>query len=195
MKGDFATDFGLTGGISNSVVTPHDAGQGVGAVVKLRYFNSDKSAVRAMVLIYNAKESETVSKVETIDSESAFTIGLGYEKHFEGTDRLDPFLAGDFLFKKTGGKHDVTDSNSSPASVLNYEESNSMFGVRVSLGADYYFAKKVYLGAELGLGLFSGVDGKSKLSGTGLTTTEVDGAKIFEIIPGMIGGLKLGYAF
>lgn len=195
VKGDWTTDFGLSGGISNTVVSPHDAGQGVGEVVKLRYFNSDKSAIRGMLLIYNDKETETVSKVEEVSSESAFTIGVGYEKHFEGTDRLDPFLAGDILFKREGLKYDKTDSNFSPAHEYHQEGSNSMFGVRISIGADYYFAKKVYLGAELGLGLFKGVDGKSTTSGTGMTTVDVDGTDVFQIVPGMIGGFKIGYAF
>lgn len=183
VEGDVAIDFGLSGGISNTVVTPHDLGFDKGAAVKLRYFNSDKSAIRGMLLIYNAKETDSDDNVE---SQSVFTIGAGYEKHFEGTDRLDPFLAGDVLYKREAEK--------TTTSTTEIEGSNSSFGLRVSIGADYYFAKKVYLGVELGLGMFTGVDGKGSFT-SGSSTTDFDGTKVFEIIPSMIGGLKIGYAF
>lgn len=199
VKGDWTTDFGLAGGISNTTVNPFNTGFSVdathplaGYVVKLRYFNSDKSAIRGMLMLNtSSKTDETTANVKIVEANSLFTLGVGYEKHFEGTDRLDPFIAGDVVFSQDAYKYDKT--------MTGYEKhtktSNSLFGARISIGADYYFAKKVYLGAEVGLGLFKSVGGKYSATETNVADVDSDGLSYFKISPAMIGGLKIGYAF
>ena len=116
--------------------------------------------------------------------ESTTKIGLGFgvEKHFAGTDRLSPYVGGDLL----------VGFNSSKVEQGSYEEKGPngfRLGVRGVFGADYYFAKNLYLGVEAGLGIFYHNTGKTEINGT----TVNDGSNRFEITPSVVGGVRVGF--
>ena len=98
--------------------------------VRVRYFFKDNMAGR---LQYGMNTSaETLS------------IGLGYEYHLGGTDRMSPYLGG-LVGYDSYGDMDMTS-----------------FGVSIVGGMDYYIFENIYAGLELNLGFNSvSMDGDS----------------------------------
>ena len=60
--------------------------------VRIRYFMNDNDVVRLSV-------GMNLNKIE--DVASGFNLGLGYETHLKGTDKLSPYLGGGFCMKAT----------------------------------------------------------------------------------------------
>lgn len=107
-----------------------------------------------------------------------FSIRPGYEKHFAGTDRLSPYVGAELLFSKTTStvtedqiqrnpatpaynSYDSLTSQtiSAPYTVYSLESKNhkddgaaTTFGINLIAGFDFYFAKNLSLGAEMGFG-------------------------------------------
>ena len=103
---------------------------------------------------------------------SSLEIGLGYEKHFDGTDNLSPYIA--FAAGMSSNSLTLTrerfsalnldgstvnsgfwEDEPDPANwgVWSYsnEIKSSTFNVDVLFGADYYFNDAIYIGFEAGL--------------------------------------------
>ncbi|MBF6657154.1 hypothetical protein [Flavobacterium columnare] len=75
---------------------------------------------------------------------------------------------------------------------------SSTFGVRATVGADYYFTKKLYLGVEVGLGYNSGTQDAvetTTVAGNTTTVTKTGEGKVSNTYTNAIGGLKLGFQF
>ena len=107
---------------------------------------------------------------------STFSIRPGYEKHFAGTERLSPYIGAEILFSVTSSKttegqlydntptYVVYDSSTvvkvnAPWTVATLESKNhrdngasTTFGINLIAGFDFYFAKNLSLGAEMGFG-------------------------------------------
>ena len=94
--------------------------------VRMRYFIDDNNVVRLSL-------GMNLNKIE--DQVSGFSLGLGYERHLKGTDRLSPYLGGGF--------------NMSHSNINNFKKID--FGLDALAGMDYYVFENVYLGLELGL--------------------------------------------
>ena len=97
--------------------------------VRLRYFLKDNMAAR-LTLGYSSSSDTTAG--------SSNSIGLGFEYHLAGNDKMSPYFAAGLNFggTKTG---DVV------------ENKTSSLGVGISAGLDYYVAENIYLGLEIGL--------------------------------------------
>ncbi|MCW0485310.1 hypothetical protein [Riemerella anatipestifer] len=104
--GDVTTEFGLKGGLGDTKVEL----PGSNAYFKARYFKTDNIAYRATLSLgttsntkdvdsYSAEgtdlEKHTTGKDKT--SSTGFLLGFGLEKHFKGTERLSPYVGGEFL--------------------------------------------------------------------------------------------------
>jgi hypothetical protein len=131
--------------------------------------NGDKTqTVRSQQTKTQGSDGKTVVIPELYDTESnrSIGIGVGYEMHFAGTDRLSPY-AGAQLFFLTGKStltreyHNANnaDDTTKPEKFTTWEmervQGTSTFGLGLVLGTDFYFADHFYLGAELGLGFQS----------------------------------------
>lgn len=195
--GDVTVDLGLSGGLGNTSINLPDQGFGAGAMFKARYFKTDKLAYRGTVFITNDNETKNPSN-NIVNKSSGFGLGLGFgiEKHFTGTERLSPYVGGDVLigFNNTSNKTTATVANSTVVSEVK-GPNNFMFGVRGVFGADYYFAKRVFLGVEAGLGLVYKSEGDVTTSVTGQNDVVVKGGNSFNISPAVVTGIRLGYAF
>lgn len=212
VAGDVTTEFGLTGGVNR---TDFKLNEGAAALLRFRYFNTEKVAYR---LGFNV--SSTNNKANAYDGakKGTFTvkatevlINLGIEKHFTGTDRLSPYVGGDILFGTGTGKMTsdnvtgkITENELSATYKDNYfNEAKGpgyvSFGLRGVVGADYYIAKRMYLGVEAGLGLVYEKEGKSKdkttVSGVTTTTEHKSAGSSFNIKPSVITGVRIGFAF
>lgn len=205
MMKDVTTELGLAGGLNNANFTLNEGSSGL---LRFRYFLKDKLAFR---LGFNVSASSEKDKFygtagqegEKVTRNTGFLLNLGIEKHFNGTPRLSPYVAGDLLFGIAGqsSKMDNTDG-----SIFVNQFSSKVtgpgtfsFGIRGVVGADYYIAKHVYLGAEAGLGVLNSIEGKTKTTttvGTTTTTTTVKSAgSTFELTPSVITGIRIGFVF
>lgn len=199
--GNFTTELGLTGGLFNSEVELPE-----GAMLKGRYFLTDNSALRLGLHLSSntVKENLWDNKFENkgvyTERASALNLNLGYEKHFKGTNRLSPYVGADVLLGFGGEKvqGDNTDGNDyRPNYEFTGKTSNFTWGVRGVIGADYYFAKNVYLGVEAGWGFVNTIDGKTTIKTTvngNTNETEIKSAgSTLGFAPSIVTGIRLGF--
>lgn len=195
--GDVTVDLAVAGGLGNTTVNLADQGFGNGAMIKGRYFKTEKLAYRGLVFL--AAESSTdksVTDTETKNSNSGIGLGFGIEKHFTGTDRLATYVGFDGIFGFNSMKEETTVTAGGVTTTTEVKGPNDFrVGVRGVFGADYYFVKRAYIGVEAGLGLYYKSEGKTTTSVTGLPDVEVDGGSSFNISPSIVTGFRLGYAF
>jgi outer membrane protein W len=186
------------------IALPNAAGSGqsfgdlktnVSPMLKGRYFLSDNSAIRVKLGFITASrtakgENGAGDATKGKISRNGFALALGYEKHFSGAERLSTYAGADLLIGLAGAKasfNDGTDTYSSKQSAFG-------FGLRAVTGFDYYFIPKVYLGAELGLGISYDTYGVIKNSGPG-QTNGVDKSSDFALTPFIVPAFRLGYNF
>ncbi|SHH04894.1 hypothetical protein [Pedobacter caeni] len=207
--GDVTTEFGLTGGINNTDFKLNDGA----ALLRFRYFNKEKVAYRLGFNVSSKNEKTNAYGVGASDgkkgtyTESATNvlINLGIEKHFTGTDRLSPYVGGDILFGTGSAKTTADNTTAKGAAYVDgvYNEVKGpgyvSIGLRGVVGADYYIAKRLYLGVEAGLGLVYEKEGKTKIKSTvaGVTTSteQKSAGSSFNIKPSVITGVRVGFAF
>ena len=153
-----------------------------GATFKYRYFFDEGAALRVSLTVgvssdvfayTQAGEAPSFSTVaELIDnpqldyrtSNSNFGIGLGYEKHFSGTDNLSPYIGFEGYYasgavthvKEYWGAETVATTGSAEVFetwVLQNQQKHSSYGANLFMGADYYFSDAIYIGFEAGFGI------------------------------------------
>ncbi|KAA9340307.1 hypothetical protein [Adhaeribacter soli] len=169
-----------------------------------RYFLSDNMAVRLGVNIsYNSDAPRPDVESRTIE----FSLAPGIEKHFAGTNRLSPYVGADLLF---GIKNvHFEDENDRGGGIDRIEIDGSidngnnrgffLIGLAGVAGCDFYVARHLYFGYELGLELSS-----TKLSEVETTTTYNNGSSItiktpdesnFNFGPRVRNGIRVGFVF
>lgn len=196
--GDVTVDLGVSGGLGNTSVNLPNQGFGMGPMFKARYFKAEKLAYRATLFVAN--DSYTDNSVEhVVGKENEFGLGLGFgiEKHFTGTERLSPYVGGDVILGYSSISSKETESLPSQP-VYTFERTgpnNFGFGLRGVFGADYYFAKRVFLGVEAGLGFMYVTEGETTIKSTGSPDVTVKGGNTFSIRPDVATGVRIGYAF
>lgn len=202
-KGDVTTELGLAGGLNNADFKLNESG-----LLRFRYFVKENLAFRLGVNVSSNSNTEKFydagsAEGKKVTRNNGVLLNLGIEKHFSGTPRLSPYVAGDILLGLNGGsvKMDNTDGNVyiSQVSSKRTGPGTFSFGVRGVVGADYYIAKHVYVGAEAGLGVLNSIEGKTKTTTTipGKTTTvETKSAgSTMELNPSVITGIRIGFVF
>ncbi|SMC79597.1 BT1926 family outer membrane beta-barrel protein [Pedobacter nyackensis] len=212
-KGDVTTEFGLTGGIND---TNFELNDGAG-LLRFRYFHKENLAFRlgfnvgsstdkgnAYGLIGTPNADKTGSAKRT---ETQFLINLGVEKHFAGTDRLSPYVGADFLIGGSSTKTTYENATGAVAAPVYADGVSSetkgpgstIFGLRGVVGADYYIAKRLYLGAEAGFGFAYEKDGETTVTntaaGTTTTVTHKSAGNSFDLSPSVITGVRIGFVF
>jgi hypothetical protein len=148
--------------------------------IRLRLFNADGTgAVRVRIGLGGTNDvtvraqSMTVANTaktvipELYDTKKSFNFSIrpGYEIHFEGTDRLSPYVGAELLFatgsetliKEFHGASTTADNNLEAAAKWSTWEAErkrgtTTFGLNAVAGFDYYFVDNLYLGAEIGFG-------------------------------------------
>lgn len=200
---EVTAELGLAGGLLNTNSYLADGG-----LLKGRYFLTNQSALRFGVSIVAENEKENfyrgTSSAKGVFSETTTNVDLsiGYEKHFNGTSRLSPYVGADLMLGFGSMKEKGTDTDGMVYDdEYSFETKASAFrwGLRGVVGADYYFVKNVYVGVEAGLGFFHTIQGKSSSETTisGVTTSvEYDSpGSSFEFNPSVTTGVRLGFVF
>jgi hypothetical protein len=127
-----------------------------------RYFYKSDLAFRGTLNLTSSSSSKTTYAPDDKDvlvavstknnSNYNLDLFLGAEKHFLGTDRLDPYAGADLIIGMGN-----TSSKISPEKEDEYfgnlstKQGNSAFGLRLVLGADFYVLPKIYVGTEFGI--------------------------------------------
>lgn len=133
--------------------------------IRMRYFLANNLALRTKFAFGYSNNTDYVYKVIdpsippfTLKSKSSdFSFGLGLEKHFTGTDKLSPYLAGEIGFglnnNSLNGINTIDGQNYTENGTFTAQTVNgNSFYAGIIFGADYYFVPSVYIGAELGYG-------------------------------------------
>lgn len=151
--------------------------------LRFRKFLSETSAFRVNLFLGGTTESNPTadagditlivagddvlngSRLNTIDRTFDFSIRPGYEIHFDGTDRLSPYVGvevefatgstttEDERFSYTGSiENDQVNVNGTADWVHTTKQSHTRLGFNLVAGFDFYFVDNLYLGGELGFG-------------------------------------------
>ncbi len=194
--GDVTVDLGVAGGLGNTTINLPDQGFGTGAMFKARYFKTDKIAYRGTLFLANNSETNNdfINDVKEEMDNYGFGLGFGMERHFTGTERLSPYVGGDVLLGYRSQNLKETDNIT--GDVVEVKGPGVFrFGVRGVFGADYYIAKRVFLGVEAGLGLMYESEGDTTIKSTGNPDITLEGGSNFRITPEVVTGIRVGFAF
>lgn len=176
--------------------------------IRYRRFNTALSAYRIGVDITFSSNTQITQQVddefdrlELKDKFSSFGIWLrpGYEKHFDGTKRLSPYIGGELII----GWHTSTFKSESQfaAEIQETTLKNGSFNDRFSIGIgalaglDFYIAQNLFLGLEFNYSIqyyklldekFTNVDGEETISKKGSG---------FNFRPDAYAIFRIGYLF
>ena len=183
--------------------------------LKLRSFSSETSALRLGVdLTLNSEteittqESDTQKELKTKTSDFSLMLKPGMEKHFAGTDRLSPYVGAQALIGLSSESTNVESGGASDADIETLKTKNGdatkktglTFGLGAFAGVDYYFAKKLYIGAEVGYGFkYTGnaktVVENSALDGDAAKVESKNGSSIALSPELATGNIRIGWTF
>lgn len=185
------------------------------AGIKLRKFSSATSALRLGVFLGFQNKTTVLQDEDTPNGlsalnkkESSFTIAIqpGIEKHLAGTERLSPYFGGylDLSYAATNKKTETQLADNK----VGYDQNKGGdlgLGLNAVAGFDYYFAKSLYLGSELGFGVAATLPMSKKAEsltlnadGNEVTTngeSTKDNVNSIQLGPNVVGQLRLGWLF
>jgi hypothetical protein len=138
-------------------------------------------------------------------SSFGWNIKPGYEMHFEGTKRLSPYVGGELAIASQTSKT-VSHSLSATNEVIETTIKNAnpgyigffSIGANALAGFDFYVAKHLYMGAEMGFGFSYISNYKRKTTSSPAPVTAVkdaDQGRSFTLAPNYNGGIRVGYIF
>jgi outer membrane protein W len=206
----------VTGEIQLNFQTGTSAVNVVSPDLKARYFLADDLALRINFGVTSSSTSYDVAEnpdgtgsTGTVEaSASGFSIGVGIEKHFAGTERLSPYIGASIGYSSNSSDATLTNAAYDPtfgdymyANGYSSTQDNgavSTFGIKLLAGADYYFVNNVYLGVEVGWGFSSSSEGDTKtvdVTPAGSSTSVSPGGSSSSLSVSTNPGLRLGFRF
>jgi hypothetical protein len=174
--------------------------------LRTRYFKSNNFAYRMGFFVGGSrKPSFTETNNVTLVNRATnfnFNIRPGFEKHFEGTKRLSPYIGSELSYSYNNditATESIWTSNNNQIKTQKNRSSNSIFGINVLTGADFYISDKIFLGIEIGFGIQ--YDGRGKTStkwknpesNSDTNTKEIGNSSSFQWGPNYQGTIRLGY--
>lgn len=189
-KGTVTTEVGLNGGLNEAEIDLNDG------IVKFRYFLKDDIALRAGLGLGSYKDVDYFDGGSETEKNSDTNIKLGVEKHFAGTNRLSTYAGAELIF---GFGKESSDESFDNGNFNTFEQKSSGFGLGIFTGADYYIAKKLYLGVEAGISFMNektkDAEYSSKIGGGDITTSSSPGSKNSSFETAAFGGIRVGFQF
>lgn len=177
--------------IMEATMTPNVTGGGIFSLptlnndlgllgIKVRKFNSDKSATRmtANLSVLSSGNLDVAGEKEATE----FSLGLAYgvENHMAGAERLSTYWG----YEGNVGYVSKNDRNLDGDATG--DKTNKIgLGGNVFTGFDYYIMPKIYLGAEVSYGL----------AVTNSKTGDADGVTKIQLAPGITPTFRLGWQF
>ncbi len=142
-------------------------------------------------VIDNGETGDTWEK--STNRTALFTINPGLNYVFDGTDKLAPFIGGELGFGITSTKQ--TDETERAKTITKNENGFNTFGIAAVSGFNYYFAKNIFIGAEVKLGAEMVTNKKVSVEANGTTTTTETKSHSVSFRPQAVPTLRLGWAF
>ena len=181
-----------------------------GVGIRFRLFPSESLAYRLNLNI-NYTNSTTVTQdagtnileLKDKNSEIGAFLKPGIEKHFLGTKRLSPYIGAEAII----GYNTSTQKSEYEVGTDVYEDkfknANVDDGITVGIaavaGADFYIAKKLYLGLELNYGLYYFMASAVKYSTTEPNIDDIESklgnTNTLSFSPGAMGVFRIGFLF
>jgi hypothetical protein len=188
--------------------------------VRYRRFLSDKTAFRLGVGVsYSSSKADSVRNSNvTVDatvsekykkSSFGWNIKPGFEKHFEGTNRLSPYIGAELDLAGMSSK-EITPTGTDAKDEWTIQTTKNAnkggyfrLGVNLVAGFDCYITKHIYLGTELGFGFQTVMYSDSKTTTqhpSSVTPTPkdpdpVDQGSEMNIGPNFNSAIRLGWVF
>lgn len=200
--------------------------------LRYRQFTSENSALRVNVFVGSSSDKTVKAQEGELSSEDPtspvlymwdrsfdLTIRPGYEMHFDGTDRLSPYVGAevDFGIGSMSMEEEFWSPDDPTATSLsdNVQWSETQkdgyvrFGLNLLAGFDFYFADNVYVGGELGFGFSNMSMRDSEVEATnqqawGLLRVgdedadlpdPVENGSTFSVGPTVNGAIRCGFLF
>ena len=174
--------------------------------IRSRYFLKENLAFRMGLFVGGSRKPSftEVNDIELVNSSKSFNFNLrpGIEKHFKGTDRLSPYYGGELSFtykKDITAAQSIWSSNTEEIKTQKNISSNSILGLNIFSGADFYITDKIFLGVELGFGFqYEGrgrtaVKWKNPESNSDTESKEIGNSSNLQWGPNYQGTIRLGY--
>ncbi|MFT5958249.1 MAG: opacity protein-like surface antigen [Flavobacteriales bacterium] len=144
--------------------------------IRFRTFLDENSAFRVNLFIGSQTDKSVTSQEGELSIEDPtspilymydrtfdLTIRPGYEIHFDGTDRLSPYVGAELDFgigrmsteQESWGANDIDNVGEPEQNVVWTQTDKDGFtriGLNLLAGFDFYFSDSIYLGAEMGFG-------------------------------------------
>ena len=177
--------------LGNIVIQSNPIGLG-SAGISAKCFVAKKSELRIDLLFGSSWRRNGAESSESI----AFGLNLGMNQHFNGTERISPyigFLLG-FGVGKTEAKIDNLDFISGNYSSMKIKTSGINF--MIPTGFNWYIVNGLYIGAEVGLGLSfekEFIEIEISINGKKITTNPT--ASLFGISFYAAPAIRLGWKF
>ncbi|TRX58214.1 hypothetical protein FNH22_14215 [Fulvivirga sp. M361] len=177
--------------------------------IRARFFKSPNKAVRLNVFLgYDVDSDITQQAVsntnlrELKDRTAIFSLNIrpGYEWHLKGTKKLSPYfgMEMDLGYQISRFKSEVQNGDDVNYTLRKNDNGFFRIGANAIAGLDFYVAKKLYLGTEMGFGAsvtrLLDVEVESDVTGF----QEPDPLKrgsAFDIGPNVNVDIRLGYVF
>jgi hypothetical protein len=182
--------------------------------IRYRKFSSTQDAFRVNAFLGVTRKSEITqekgdnNRKRLVDRESSVTFNIrpGIEKHFEGTDRLSPYYGGELDLGYTRTVESSMEQIEGSSNVVKRRRINGkpeaswQFGINALAGFDYYIAKHLYLGAELGFGIMLVNPLATRIKSNADGFKEPDPSKLgkspeLRFGPNVNSAIRLGYMF
>tara|TARA_B110000046_G_scaffold102076_1_gene109713 strand:+ start:476 stop:1237 length:762 start_codon:yes stop_codon:yes gene_type:complete len=199
--GDLGVTVNITGLINNISSVPRKDLRAQNSLV-VRYVINDnltfRTGIAPRVVGYRVSSTDSVGKdlveFDSTARQSSFSIRPGIEYHFLGTKRLDPYAALDAEFGvigwfNAGSNTNISDTTGTSKYKRTITEAGGFgLGAKLSLGFNYFVAKRLALGLEYGMGLAYTATGGDKqevlqidpTSGSASTQRQLSSTRVFD---------------
>lgn len=173
--------------------------------LRFRYFSSSDMAIRVGVSV-SSSSTTNISlggtnndiELENKNSSFGFSINPGIEKHFEGTDRLSPYVGAEINFASsstTQTQEQINGAGDAVAGESEVKDGSTTLGLNLLVGADWYFSKHIYMGTEVGFGFATTSNADTENTPvTGPSVSTPNGSS-FNLGPNFNSRIRLGFLF
>jgi hypothetical protein len=139
--------------------------------IRFRHFNDDKTALRLTAFLGGSR-SKTITQeadgslleLQSLTSDRNLTLRPGFEKHFDGNDKLSPYIGAEALLQVDWTRNSTESQWLSESKIATTVSStrNSTLGLNAVAGMDYYFGEQLFFGLEMGFGFSKEMGGISR---------------------------------
>ncbi|MCF8369742.1 MAG: hypothetical protein K9G76_11935 [Bacteroidales bacterium] len=177
--------------------------------LKARYYLANDLVVRiGLDIRMHSEKGEPMNEIDPLvtDEEKAsytqFGIFPGIEKHFGNWERFSPYVGAEVGFTTKGAKSEYIDNNVNQTMEVNgawdqfgTQRGFTSIGINALCGADFYFTKKIYLGAEIGFGVLSTSMKEVEITAAGASDTIINKESRMDLGFNFNPAIRLGFCF